>query len=209
VTAAASPEPFSSRRERGMARWRARSLLIHRLRIVLPAAMALILGVLAGWVLLGGLVERLGEARLTGHALIHMSNARFFGRDSAGKPYVLGAAEASRDDKDLKRVELTKPSLTLDVGAERPSRFSADAGVYREDDRVVRLAGHVALETGDGAVFHTDRAVVDTVKGLVTGPSPVTGHAPVGTMSAQSFTVYGRGARVVFRGEVHSVMKRD
>jgi lipopolysaccharide export system protein LptC len=208
MVATAAGQSLETRRERGMARWRARSRLIHRLRVILPSVMAAILALLTGWVVLGGLIERLGEGRGGGHALIHMTNARFFGRDSAGRPYVLGAAEASRDDKDLNRIALIKPSLVLDPGGERSARVTADRGVYREDDRIVRLEGNVTLRTADG-VFTTARAVVDTIQGVVTGPDPVAGQGPMGSIRAQSFGVYDRGARVVFRGEVHSVMKRD
>ena len=192
-----------------MARWRARSRLIRRLRLALPAAMAAILALLTGWVVVGGILARIGEARPAGQALIHMTNARFFGRDSGGRPYVLGAAEASRDDKDLKLVTLKSPTLTLDAGGERPSQISADQGVYREDDRIVRLDGHVAMRTADGNLFRTDRAIADTVHGAVTGPSAVYGAGPTGDISAEGFSVLDRGARVVFRGEVHSRMKRD
>ena len=206
---AVGAERFADRRERGMARWRARSRLIRRMRIVLPAAMAAILALLAGWSVAGGLIAKVSEARATGDALIHMTNARFFGRDSNGRPYEIGSVEASRDDRDLKLVTLRLPTLTLDAGTDRPTRISADQGFYREDDRMVRLNGHVALQTPDGDVFRTDRVIADTVKGVVNGPAPVRGIGPTGEISAQTFDVLDRGARVVFRGEVHSRMKRD
>jgi lipopolysaccharide export system protein LptC len=209
VTAAAGAEPYAARRERGMARWRARSRLIRRLRLILPAAMATILALLAGWVVVGGVLARMSEGRAGGDALIHMTNARFFGRDSSGRPYVIGAAEASRDDTDLKLVTLRLPTLTLDAESDQATKISADQGLYREDDRMVRLNGHVALQTADGDVFRTDRVIADTVKGVVTGPTPVSGAGPTGEITAQGFDVYDRGARVVFRGEVHSRMKRD
>lgn len=205
IAAAASAQ----RRERGMARWRARSALIRRLRVVLPAAAGAILLLLAGWVVVGSILANLGEARRPGQALIHMTNAHFYGRDSGGRPYVLAAVEASRNDNDLKQVALTRPTLTLDDGGPSPSRVTADTGVYREDDRILRLAGHVVLTTGGGDVFHTGRAVVDTMQGTVAGPTPVIGTGPQGSIDANAFDVYDRGARVVFRGEVHSVMKRD
>jgi len=201
--------PDAARRERGMARWRARSQLIKRLRIVLPAAIAVILALMIGWMVFGAALARLGDPRLGGDALIHMTNAQFFGRDSAGRPYVLGAAEASRNDRDLKLITLRGPSLTLDNGGERPNRMTADGGLYREDSRIVSLQGHVVVQTSQGDVFRTDKAVIDTVQGSVAGPDPVTGDGPTGEISAQTFGVYDHGARVVFRGEVHSRMKRD
>jgi lipopolysaccharide export system protein LptC len=199
----------AARRERGMARWRARSRLIHRLRRILPAIMGVILLLLAGWVLVGAILARLGDARPGGQALIHMTNARFYGRDTASKPYVLSAAEAWRDDKDLQLVSLQLPALTLDVGTPQSSRISADAGIYREDTRVVHLWGHVALQTASGDLFRSDQAIADTVRGAVHGPAPVSGVGPSGDITAQAFDIYDRGARVVFRGEVHSRMKRD
>lgn len=201
--------PNAARRERGMERWRARSRLIHRMRRILPVAMATILLLLTGWVIVGAILARLGDAHPAGQALIHMTNAHFFGRDSSSRPYILSAAEASRDDKDLQLVTLQLPTLTLDAGTPQSNRVSADAGVYREDNRMVRLWGHVALQTGNGNLFRTDQAFVDTVHGTVHGPSPVTGIGPSGEITAHAFDVYDRGARVVFRGEVHSRMKRD
>jgi lipopolysaccharide export system protein LptC len=201
--------PDIARRERGMARWRARSRLVRRMRIALPAAIATILILMVGWMAMGAALSRLGDGRLAGQALIHMTNAQFFGRDAGGRPYVLGAAEASRDDRDLKLVTLRLPTLTLDAGADRPARLNADNGLYREDSRMVSMAGHVSLQTSQGDVFRADRAVVDTVQGTVAGPAPVTGTGPTGDITAQSFSVYDRGARVVFRGEVHSRMKQD
>ena len=192
-----------------MARWRARSLLIRRLRIALPATIGVILASMVGWLVFGAALARIGDSRLVGQGLIHMTNAQFFGRDSSGRPYVLGAAEASRDDRDLKLVSLVGPNLTLDNGGARSNRMTADSGLYREDSRIVSLKGHVVVQTAQGDVFRTDRAVIDTVQGAVAGPDPVTGSGPTGDISAQSFAVYDRGARVVFRGEVHSRMKRD
>lgn len=209
MTLAAGAEPFANRRDRGMARWRARSRLIRRLRIALPAAMIAILTLMTGWVVVGGVLARLGEARATGDALIHMTNARFFGRDSAGRAYEIGSAEAARGDTDLNLVTLRLPTLTLDAESDRATKISADQGLYREDDRIVRLNGHVALQTADGNVFRTDRVIADTAKGVVTGPAPVSGAGPTGEITAQGFNVFDRGARVVFRGEVHSRMNRD
>jgi lipopolysaccharide export system protein LptC len=199
----------AARRERGMARWRARSQLIRRLRIILPAAMVLIIVLMVGWMAFGAALARLGDSHLGGQALIHMTNAQFFGRDSNGRPYVLGAAEAFRDDRDLKLVTLRGPDLTLDGGGDQANRMTADGGLYREDSRIVSLHGHVVVRTAQGDVFRTDKAVIDTVQGSVAGPSPVTGSGPTGEISAQTFGVYDRGARVVFRGEVHSRLKAD
>jgi lipopolysaccharide export system protein LptC len=199
----------AARRERGVARWRARSRLIRRLRVILPSAIAAVMVFLLGWVTIGGLLARMGDGHAEGQALIHMTNARFYGQDSGGRPFVLSAAEASRDDNDLKLVTMKTLTLTMDAGGAQSSRLSADRGFYREDSRVVRLNGHVTLQDASGDVFRTDQAIAHTNQGLVNGPSPVSGVGPSGNIFAQGFTIFDKGARVVFRGEVHSRLKRD
>jgi lipopolysaccharide export system protein LptC len=202
-------ERRAARRERGFARWRERSQMIRRMRVVLPAVIGAVLVVLFGWVSIGGLIARMGEPGTGGQALIHMTNARFYGQDSSGHPYILSAAEASRDDIDLKLVTLKLPALVLDAGNDKTNRLSADHGVYREDSRVIRLDGHVTLRDAQGNIFRTEEAIAHTAQGEVDGPKPVTGTGPSGVIDAQGFTIYDKGARVVFRGEVHSRLNRD
>ena len=124
MTSAASP-PFSplaedatseARRQRNMQRWKRRSRQIHFFRRA-PArsAIGVILVSLAGWVLLRGFLTRLGDLR-SATSTIHMTNARFFGRDENGRPYVLGATEATRSDKDFQRITLHRIQLTFDSG---------------------------------------------------------------------------------------------
>jgi len=137
-----------------------------------------------------------------------MSNAHFYGRDGDEKPYILGANEAARDNLDPHRIVLTRPILALDAGDPRERHISADQGVYRDDTRFLLLNGHVSLRDPNGDNLLTERALVDTAHGTIAGQGAVSGWGPTGTITAQSFAVFDQGQRVVFRGEVHSVMKR-
>ena len=215
MTSAASP-PFSpfedgstseARRQRNMERWRRRSRQIHFFRRALPTAIAVILVVLAGWVLLRGFLTRLGDLR-SATSTIHMTNARFYGRDENGRPYVMGSSEATRSDKDFQRITLLKPQLNFDSGgANQNSHISADHGVYREDDRILRLRDNVVMHDQTGNTFLTDQAVVNTVNNSVEGRDHVQGSGPMGAVTADSYAVYDKGATVVFRGHVHSTIK--
>jgi len=191
-----------------MEQWRRRSALILRFRKILPAAMAAIVIVLTGWVVVKGVLTRIGDVN-GGGGSIHMTNARFYGRDGSGRPYVLGANEASRVNGDLQKIDLVGPLLTFGAGGDAESHISANHGVYREDDRILRLAGHVVLRDPTNNVFTTDRAVVDTARGTVVGQSNVSGVGPTGIITADTFTVFDQGKRVVFTGDVHSRFKQD
>ncbi len=196
------------RRRRNMERWRRRSRLIHFYRRALPAAIGAILVILAGWILLRGFLSRLGDLEAA-TSTIHMTNAYFHGRDGNGRPYVLAANEATRSDRDFQRISLSNLHLTFDSGGglNQNSHISADHGVYREDDRILRLRDHVVMKDQTGNVFLTDQATVNTVNNSVVGRDHVQGSGPMGSVTADSYAVFDKGATVVFRGHVHSQIK--
>ena len=211
--ASISPLPIDlaaldTRRRERLEKWRRRSRLIHFMRKALPAAVAAILVLMAGWVLARGLLARIGDLRGRLAGAIHMTNAQFHGRDDQDRAYVVGAKEASRDDFDQNRFYLVEPHMLFDSENDKESHISADQGVYRKDTRILSLRGHVSLQDAGGDVFKTEQAIVDTVHNTIAGQGRVTGTGPTGSITAQSFTVFNQGQRVVFRGNVHSVIKR-
>jgi lipopolysaccharide export system protein LptC len=204
--------PFSAETERRRLtyeRWLARSRLIRLARRALPVTIGVVLALIIGTLVVRGLLQRFGDVRGGAGLSIHMTNAQFFGRDKSGQPFVLSAAEAARDDRDIARIVLTKPQLVLDAGGPRSSRISARQGVYRQDDRIVRLWGGVTVRDGQGDVFVTERAIVDTIHNTVNGPAPVKGGGGMGSITAQSFAIIGDEQQVVLRGDVHSIIKQD
>jgi lipopolysaccharide export system protein LptC len=204
-TSAAGPAPRATRRERNRARWRRRSRIIGAFRLALPAAIAVISAAFVGWIVFGGIVERIGggqDSDATG--TIHMTNARFLGQDEQGRSYVLSAAGAARDSANPMRITLDRPAMTFDAAGTNPTGISADTGVYREDTRILMLTGHVKLHDLQGDDIATNQAIVDTVKGVVAGRTQVAGRGPTGAIQADSYTVMDRGQRLVFQGRVHS-----
>jgi lipopolysaccharide export system protein LptC len=191
------------RRARDMRRWRRRSLIVAVFRSLLPVAIVGIALLFGGWVLFGGLFTN-GGARGPAPSSIHMTNARFLGRDAQGHAYVLTAIEAARDNVDFNKITLTQPTLAMDSDGQKPTQLSADRGVYREDNRILLLNGHVSVRDSQGDSFVTDQAIVDTVNGAVAGKSPVVGQGPTGSIRADSYAIYDRGRRLVFQGKVHS-----
>ena len=182
---------------------RAHSRLVRVLRWVLPMIMIGVVGALVVLVVAHA-VRRRDAAHRDAATPIEMVNPHFFGRDSQGRAYTLGARQAARDEQSFQRVLLSYPSVTLDTEGPHPSTLTADRGVYHEDTRMLYLKGHVRANNAKASRFATDEAIVNTRTGAVTSPSALAGETPVGDVQSRSFDVFDKGGRVVFKGGVHA-----
>ena len=182
---------------------RAHSRIVRILRVALPAIMVGLICVLA--VLVGAhAIKREASGRQDTTTPIRMVNPHFFGRDNRGRAYTLGARQAARDDRQFQKVLLQYPTVTLNVGSPHPSTLTADAGVFREDTRILLLTGHVRGDDAKTTTVATDRAIVNTRTGTVTGQGPLSSRTRVGDLNSKSFDVYEKGDRMVFKGGVHA-----
>lgn len=199
--APASPETHDADRvRRAVASWRSRSRLIKFYRRALPVAIGLVLAGMAGWVTwrtFAGERADLGDPQV-----VRLVNARFFGQDGNGRPFVLGAKEAARPLRgETSAVRLTQPSLEIDQGG-KTTTVAATQGLWNEKTLIVRLFGKVSVqEPTSGFRMDTSEAVVNTQLGQVTGSKPVVAQGPLGRVDAKGFAIYEQGARIVFRGD--------
>lgn len=183
-------------------RWRRRTRLIHGLRIVLPAVIVLILAAMTATVIYRTVAG--GKAvDPDADVPIRLVNARFVGRDEAGRGFVITAITAVRDEDDYQRVILDHPTLVLDEGGARPVRVNAKAGVYHEGTQKLRLSGGVKLVSGD-QTFDTATSLFNTATGELTGAGPIQGFGSLGEINAKSYAVYDKGERMVFKGGVRA-----
>ena len=182
---------------------RAHSALVRVLRWLLPMIMVGVVGALVALVVAHA-VRRHDAAHRDAVTPIEMVNPHFFGRDSQGRAYTLGAHQAARDEQSFQRVLLNYPSVTLDTEGPHPSTLTADKGVYHEDTRMLYLKGHVRADNAKASRFASDEAIVNTRTGAVTSPSALAGETQVGDVQSHSFDVFDKGGRVVFKGGVHA-----
>ncbi|MBO9710754.1 MAG: LPS export ABC transporter periplasmic protein LptC [Caulobacter sp.] len=193
--------------KRDLRRWRRRSRRVRLARVVLPVAMVSLLVVVGGQV--GWRTLTAGERRPSEtKAQIRMITPRFYGVSSDGRPFVITARSAVRDDADLKRVFLESPTLTLGVGSPAPTRSTADRGVYREDTLLLKLYGNVRMDDGAGYRFASNEAQVDTRNGNITGETTLQGEGPTGQVQSNAYSVYDKGDRIIFRGGVKTRVDR-
>lgn len=87
---------------------RRHSILVRILRVLLPAIMVGVVGLLAT-LIAAHAIKREAAAQRDANTPIRMVNPRFFGRDSLGRAYVLAAREATRDERSFQTVLLTDP----------------------------------------------------------------------------------------------------
>ena len=184
-------------------RARQRSVVVRTLRWLLPLIMVGVVALLVGLVAQHAARRRAASNR-EAQAPIRMLDPRFFGRDNQGRPYVLSASQAARDEASLELVRLRDPTVTLDMDGPHASTLTADTGVFHEDTRLLYLKGHVKADNARTSRFATDEAVVNTQTGIVTGPAALSSQTPVGDLQSRSFDVFDKGNRIVFKGGVHA-----
>jgi lipopolysaccharide export system protein LptC len=191
------------RRRLMLDRWRRRSAVIKALRRILPALCVAIIVALGGWTAFNTLFSRLSAQRPGGKLAIRLLNPNFEGRNDSGRPFLITADSAVRDDADTNKVYLDKPIFTLGASPDQ-THVRSIHGVYREDTRMLDLTGDVHLDDAQGYHFVTEHALIDTQKNNVDGDRHVDGHGPLGRIAASAYAVRDGGAHTYFTGQVKS-----
>ncbi|MGZ3274319.1 MAG: LPS export ABC transporter periplasmic protein LptC [Caulobacteraceae bacterium] len=190
------------RRRRLLKQWRRHSALIAVLRKLLPALCVAIIVALGAWSAMSTLLWRTDNAKVRSNAEIRMLNPVFQGRTEEGKPFLVTAASAVRDNVDSAKVTLEHPVLNVGAGTPAWTKVTAARGVYHEDTRMLDLAGQVTLDDYRGNHLATEHALADTLKDNVQGETPISGHGPLGSVDASSYSLENGGAVLSFAGRV-------
>ena len=103
---------------------------------------------------------------------------------------------------------LERPALTKGAGTPQWTKVTAARGVYREDSHMLDLRGQVTLDDYKGNHLNTEHAVVATLKNNIDGDTRITGHGPMGSIDAQSYSLRDGGAYLLFQGRVKSVIQQ-
>lgn len=183
-------------------RWRRRSRLIRTLRVALPALIAVIFVALAGSVVVST-INSVPKTARGGDEPIRLLTPRFVGRDNKGRAFVLTAESATRDRLDYQRVILKSPTLVLDENGPDMLRMKGADGIFHEQDGKLELTGGVNM-TDAKNTFATAASLFDTKTGEVIGSGPIQGAGGLGEIRAESYGVYSKGERMVFKGGVHT-----
>lgn len=177
---------------------------VSALRLALPALVAVVsLSIMAQTVMRAGEVRR--APVVAAGVPLRMEKPRFTGSMRDGREFLITANSAVRDKVDPNKVALEAPQLTRGYGSDDATKVVSRQGAYDESRNALLLTGDVRIDNGDGYAFATEKAVIDTRTGELTGDAGVRGQGLSGNqVQADSYSVTDKGDRVVFKGRVRS-----
>ncbi len=186
----------------------ARSRIIRRLRIALPAvAIALIAALILNTRTNTpdpAFLEEFKDLSATTEEL-RMTAPRFTGVDDRGRPFEITAASAKQRPGPNNLVELVNPRA-VQGGENEETIVIAEKGLFQSNESILELEDGVMLEHDIGAdtyVLRAPKATVSIKDEVVVSDAGVAGQGPDGAaLKAERMTAYRAEGRVVFEGNV-------
>jgi len=135
-----------------------------------------------------------------------MTKATFTGTDEKGNHFTVTAAEMVQDPKNRRRAELEQVQADMEFDNANWMNANAGRGLIDVDAGTLKLTGGLSVYTDTGYELHTASADVDMHKNVMEGHEKVTGHGPLGKLSADRFRFDRLNKRVMLSGNVHMTM---
>jgi len=135
-----------------------------------------------------------------------MTKPRFMGTDEKGNPFTVTAEEGIQDPKNHHRAELKQVQADMQIDMTNWLSAAAKRGFVDLDAGTLKLSGGISLFTDSGYELHTPSADVDVKKNVFEGSHGVTGHGPLGRLSADRFHFDRLKRQVKLDGHVHMIM---
>ncbi len=193
---------WAPRRQLTLDQARRRSAHVKLLRYALVGCAAAAIGLFLGFVLRSAIIQETGPVRVNEDEVVTMVNPRFTGRDGAGDIFTITAEAATLRRTDRAAVDLSAPILRDSEGAE----LTAPSGFYDRDAGILELYDDVRIRNDAGYSFVAQGARVHVKEGRIEGLSPLEGKGPMGDIRADSYRVLDGGKRVIFEGNVRTVI---
>jgi lipopolysaccharide export system protein LptC len=125
---------------------------------------------------------------------------RFESIDHERQPYTVTADRAVQNANDPDLIELDQPIADMTMKDGTWVALEADRGLYMQEAQKIDLSGHVRVFQDDGYELKGNRLLIDVKAQTVTSPEPVTGHGPVGKLTAARMNGNGANGVLVFHG---------
>jgi len=135
-----------------------------------------------------------------------MTKPRLSGTDTKGNPFVITAEAAVQDSSNRHRATLKHVDADMQFDGANWMNATAENGFFDMDAGTLKLSGGIALFTDTGYELHTNSADVDLKTNVFQGQEKVTGHGPLGAISADRFHFDRFKKHVTLSGHVHMTM---
>ncbi|MBI3444476.1 MAG: LPS export ABC transporter periplasmic protein LptC [Magnetospirillum sp.] len=201
----APPRQHHPKGMRGSGFFADHSRFVGIMKIAMPAAAAVLLGLVMIWPKLSQMESgfKIGFAKLSTKAVetLAMQNARYFGVDDSNRPFAVTAETALQQpgSQDLIYLTLPKADFTSNSGANIV--VDAQTGLYHQAAKVLDLAGGVNLFHDSGYELHTATATMDLAHNTGRGTDPVEGQGPQGRIQSLGFEITGKNHDITFTGK--------
>ncbi len=189
---------------------RRHSWLVWLLRLAIPAGSAVFLAVSVA----SGLIRpfqtavpgvEVGRVTLSGSKIM-MDLPKLTGFKRDNRPYEVTAETAAQDPRRPNMIELTKLKARLELQDGGKASLSADLGDYDSTLERLDMRQTVHVITDSGYDIKTSAAVIEFKSGRVIVDKPVDVIMKGGTVKAGRMDVFDNGKKIVFEGEVKSVL---
>lgn len=147
----------------------------------------------------------IGSLKLEGSAIM-MERAELKGYRDNNSPFVVTASKAVQDIKQPHIVNLAELRSDITMPDQTSAKIAADQGVYDTQKQILTVEGQVIVETRQYTVRMQSATVNFTTNSIASG-DPVNVSAIGGVISANEFSVFDNGARILFKGRVRSVFR--
>jgi lipopolysaccharide export system protein LptC len=217
---AARPDPQTARAywttsrgstERAFREARRHSRMVRILRVALPAAVVVALGIvtlvtyLNPLRMLAKLPVDVGNLVVSG-TKITMEQPRLSGFTRDGRAYEVTAIAAAQDVTKPDIVELHDIHAKVAMQDNGVLQLSAATGIYDTKGETLKLAKDILLTSSSGYECRMSEATVDTRGGNVVSEHPVQVKMLQGTLDANRLDVIDNGDLVRFGGGVNMVL---
>ena len=131
-----------------------------------------------------------------------MTNVRFLGTDSEGRPFTIRALRAWHDSERDGMVFLEGVSGSIVVGDDGWTSLVAESGHFEQTSQLLTLESSVRVVSSSGYRLESERVLIDLEQGMAHSDSMVKSTGPSGELDAAGFVVSDHGGKFTFSGDV-------
>ena len=202
------------------------SYFIRCLRILLPLALICILGLLFAWPWITKpsldshiekpqqesriLAREISERDIITSGQSDLAEARFTGRDSAGRPYVITAIQAVTDDRSTDptagKIHLDQAMADIFLDQDEWLALRADKGEYNPKRQRLDLRGSIEIFHDSGYTLETEALHADLGSGTLYSTDSTTLQGPIGRLEAEGMKASPRFEKIEFPGPSRLVL---
>jgi lipopolysaccharide export system protein LptC len=179
-----------------MARW---------LRILVPAAGVVLLGVIIVWPMLRdtepGFTLSFTDVGNYDDRL-RMEDLKFEGTDVHGRPFTVTAGHATQEASGQAAVEMSDVTANVTMQNDIWLNLDASTGTFDNDREKLVLHGTVSLYSSLGYEVHSSDVTLDLAESTAGSAKPVQGQGPLGEFRGGGFTTDLKTERFTVTGGV-------